>query len=73
MPPPPDRLLVSRSTAAPRAGARRRVGAMGAPQGVCSQKFGAPLYAGAFLNEELLVLGGGGGKKSSGIPNRRVL
>lgn len=36
----------------------------------CSQKFGAPLYAGAFLTDELLVLGGGGGKKSSGIPNR---
>jgi len=34
------------------------------------QKFGAPLYAGAFLTDELLVLGGGGGKKSSGIPNR---
>jgi hypothetical protein len=37
---------------------------------VCTQKFGAPLYAGTFLTEELLVLGGGGGKKSSGIPNR---
>ena len=36
----------------------------------CLQKFGAPLYTGAFLTEELLVLGGGGGKKSSGIPNR---
>ena len=36
----------------------------------CMQKFGAPLYAGAFLTDELLVLGGGGGKKSSGIANR---
>jgi hypothetical protein len=36
----------------------------------CTQKFGAPLYAGAFLTDELLVLGGGGGKKSSGIANR---
>ena len=38
----------------------------------CTQKFGAPLYAGAFLTDELLVLGGGGGKKSSGIANRCV-
>ena len=36
----------------------------------CTQKFGAPLYAGVFLNDELLLLGGGGGKKSSGIANR---
>ena len=36
----------------------------------CTQKFGAPLYAGAFITDELLVLGGGGGKKSSGIANR---
>ena len=41
-----------------------------APPGPCTQKFGAPLYAGAFLTDELLVLGGGGGKKSSGIANR---
>ena len=36
----------------------------------CTHKFGAPLYAGVFLNDELLLLGGGGGKKSSGIANR---
>ena len=41
-----------------------------APPGPCTQKFGMPLYAGAFLTDELLVLGGGGGKKSSGIANR---
>lgn len=38
-----------------------------------SRKFGAPLYCGVFLNEELLVTGGGGGKKSSGIANRLVV
>ena len=41
-----------------------------APPGPCTQKFGMPLYAGAFLTDELLVLGGGVGKKSSGIANR---
>ena len=37
-----------------------------------SQKYGAPLYAVAWLSPEVLFIAGGGGKKSSGIKNRCV-
>lgn len=34
------------------------------------KKFGAPLYASAWIDDRVALVAGGGGKKSSGIPNR---
>lgn len=35
-----------------------------------SRKYGAPLYAAAWPEGDLIIFAGGGGKKSSGIKNR---
>ena len=37
------------------------------------KKFGAPLYASAWIDDRVPLVAGGGGKKSSGIPNRVML
>ena len=34
------------------------------------KKFGAPLYASAWIDDRVALVASGGGKKSSGIPNR---